>query len=188
MDLEILEATGHPTETRVANTIRNRVNQGNLGPYLFTRKIVVARHAVPHSHPILTLNTRWVENPDRILAQLLHEEWHWWAAAHPLMTTLVIKTFQAHYPNLPIMPPAGANGLKSTYLHILVCALEYFSMAVLLCNHVAEKILRQEIHGDYYTEIYTLVERHKDSIAATLIGLGASKLLPIGLLARYEER
>lgn len=188
MDLKIWEATGHPAEARVATLVRTWVSQGKIKPYLFTGNIVVARHVIPHSHPTLTLNTRWVGQPNRVLAQLLHEEWHWWAANHHAWTTMVCGKFQAQYPNLPTFLPRGADGLESTYLHVLICALEYFAITVVLGTSAAAEVLQQNIEGDHYTAIYSLVDHHKDSIALTLMDLGAGPLLPMGLLAWNHER
>lgn len=48
----------------------------------FTHEIVIERGVVPHSHPILTLNTR-TKDERVILKTLVHEQLHWHAQNHP---------------------------------------------------------------------------------------------------------
>ena len=48
---------------------------------LFTPDVVVEKGAIPHSHPILTLNTR-VRDSRLLLDTLIHEQFHWYAQEH----------------------------------------------------------------------------------------------------------
>lgn len=48
---------------------------------LFTKEIIVEKGAIPHSHPILTLNTR-VRDRRLLLATLVHEQFHWYVQNH----------------------------------------------------------------------------------------------------------
>ena len=43
----------------------------------FTKHVRVAPTEIPHSHPVLTLNTQ-LYNPDEILCLYLHEQMHWY--------------------------------------------------------------------------------------------------------------
>ena len=44
----------------------------------FTREIVVEKGVLSHSHPVLTINTRYKDERS-ILATLIHEQFHWYA-------------------------------------------------------------------------------------------------------------
>src|SRR5690606_18717112 len=48
---------------------------------IFTNEICVEEGVIPHSHPILTLNTRLMDEK-LILKVLVHEQFHWWVGAH----------------------------------------------------------------------------------------------------------
>src|SRR5665213_2810581 len=48
----------------------------------FTQEVSVEKGSVPHSHPVLTLNTR-AKDERSILSTLVHEQFHWYAQSHP---------------------------------------------------------------------------------------------------------
>ncbi len=47
----------------------------------YTHNVIVEKGAIPHSHPVLTLNTR-TRDPLIILQTLVHEQFHWFASQH----------------------------------------------------------------------------------------------------------
>ena len=53
----------------------------DLAKYEYTKIIRIAPNEIPHSHPVLTLNTRYAfegdKNADRFLAVYIHEQIHW---------------------------------------------------------------------------------------------------------------
>lgn len=59
----------------------------------FTSEIMVEKGVIPHSHPILTLNTR-THSDLSILKNLVHEQFHWYADGHPRLRecTTYLKT------------------------------------------------------------------------------------------------
>jgi hypothetical protein len=48
-----------------------------LRPFEYTNHLRVAPTEIPHSHPILTLNTALFD-PNAILCEYLHEQMHWY--------------------------------------------------------------------------------------------------------------
>ena len=98
----------------------------DLAPFEYTRLVRIAPNEVPHSHPVLTLNTS-VRNEAGILLQYLHEQMHWYltrlgtkaAPGSPLIAEL-----QQMYPDAPTTLPEGARDQYSTYLHLIVNRLE----------------------------------------------------------------
>jgi hypothetical protein len=44
--------------------------------------MVIKERAIPHSHPVLTLNTRNLDSDDQLLSAFLHEQLHWYLDAH----------------------------------------------------------------------------------------------------------
>ena len=45
---------------------------------MFTRRILIDRDArIPHSHPVLTLNTDYPDGDSDLVSALVHEQFHW---------------------------------------------------------------------------------------------------------------
>jgi len=129
----------------------------DLRPFLFTKKIHVESMVIPHSHPILTLNTRSAEKPKKILSVWLHEELHWWMDKNPKQTALAIKELKKIYPNAP--KGMGATP-DSTFLHLIVCYLEMKAVALYLGDKEARSIIEEIMKKDklypwiYYQVLY----------------------------------
>jgi len=49
---------------------------------LFTKEVIIEKGVIPHSHPVLTLNTR-AKDKRSLLATLVHEQFHWYVQNHP---------------------------------------------------------------------------------------------------------
>lgn len=47
----------------------------------FTSEVIVEKRIIPHSHPVLTLNTR-KQSDLSVLKTLIHEQFHWWDSRH----------------------------------------------------------------------------------------------------------
>jgi hypothetical protein len=67
--------------------------------WIFTHDIRIETRVIPHSHPILTLNTRSLDDDDRLLSTFVHEQLHWGVQKpdEGLITQLAHR-----YPILPV--------------------------------------------------------------------------------------
>ncbi|MDZ7789188.1 MAG: hypothetical protein U5L08_01575 [Xanthomonadales bacterium] len=63
-------------EEKVAEVLIGLSKKHSLSPWLFTNQVRIESGVIPHSHPILTLNTRHIENYNQLLAVFLHEQIH----------------------------------------------------------------------------------------------------------------
>src|SRR5262252_3895760 len=81
-ELEITLKNGSPPEASTAEQLRGLLQRLDVAPWLFTTRVEIEARAVPHSHPVLTLNTRHLGQDDLLLSTFIHEELHWWLAAH----------------------------------------------------------------------------------------------------------
>jgi hypothetical protein len=159
--LVIETAAGHPDERAVAETARRSIERHKLERWLFTRRIRVDREApIPHSHPVLTLNTG-TRDENEILSNLLHEQFHWLALADQKRLGAVVRELRARYPGAPDGPPEGARNLDSTYLHLAVNRLELEAMERIVGRAAAEKMLRAR---PYYRWIYRTVVEDRDAV------------------------
>ena len=108
----------------------------------------------PHSHPVPTLHTRHRGDADALLAVHLHEQFHWWVLERSDALDRARTDLRAAYPNAPIERPLGAGSERSTYLHLVVCHLEYQAMRLLVGDERARRTLAANSH---YTWIYERV-------------------------------
>lgn len=142
----------------------------DLSPFLYTKKVNIQSKVIPHSHPVLTLNTRNAENPKKILATFLHEELHWWMDKNSKNTDLAILELKKIYPKAPVVNPKMKN---STWLHLMVCYLELQALEFYLGKKEARGLVTNTMKKDkiypwvYYQVLYKdfaikkIVEKHK---------------------------
>lgn len=84
----------------------------------FTDEVVVEKEAIPHSHPVLTLNTR--DTDERLLLKkLVHEQFHWYAQEHPNYHAC-IAYLKTKYENDGEHNKSGKHP-DSYWEHIIVC-------------------------------------------------------------------
>ena len=122
---------------------------------------------IPHSHPVLTLNTRYLDDDTAQLATFVHEQLHWFLTDHIERgkTNAALTELRARYPTVPTTPPEGAMGERSTYLHLIVCHLELQAVTALLGEQSARQQLERWTH---YTWVYRTVLTETERIGELL--------------------
>ena len=118
-------AHGTEREQRTKQTLQQLLATYDLKKYTFTRRVVIEEGAVNHAFPVLTLNARFASAPDELLTSYVHEQIHWHLVNLSKETDEAIKELRALFPKVPAGGPEGARDENSTYLHLLVCYLEY---------------------------------------------------------------
>lgn len=126
----------------------------DLSPIIFTEDISIQSRVVPHSHPSLTLNTRYAEQPNKLLAAFMHEQLHWWTLKNKANMARASKDLKKIIPKLPA---------KVNYDHVVVCFLEYDGLIYYLGKKEAYKVIRgfilqDKLHPWIYAEV---VKRYK---------------------------
>jgi 2-keto-3-deoxy-L-rhamnonate aldolase RhmA len=163
--LEIQTASGTALEEKGRVQLERIVKTHALERFLFTRSVRIQSRVIPHSHPLLTLNTQYVEDDAAQLATFLHEQFHWYAVERRQAVEAAKAELRALYPQVPAAPPRGANGEDSTYLHLIVCSLELEATAKLLGDETARRVLGDWKH---YTWVYETVLRDREKLGALL--------------------
>ena len=155
--LEITLKNGTELEKESRAQLLRLMEQYDLSPWLFTRKIEIESRVVPHSHPVLTLNTRSLDDDQDLLSTFLHEQIHRslsdWEERH-LATEAAIEELKKMFPVVPHGRPYGAKDVHSTYLHLIVCYLEREALASYLGERQARRVLAEQTH---YVWIYATV-------------------------------
>lgn len=165
-----LNSGGEP-EKKAKVLIEEFERKYDLKPYIFTHEILIKSMEIPHSHPVLTLNTRQIDEPKRYLGLFLHEQIHWFFAkmGNELKTQNFISKMKAKYPKVPSRKDGGANDDKSTYLHFGVCYYELIVMTKLLGEKDAVRIFSTE---DVYFWVRKQVLENREFVAKTLTESG----------------
>ena len=149
-------AHGSEREAAMASALRAAMREHDLEPWLLTRKVLVDERQIPHSHPVLTVNTRHRDDRLGLLSMFVHEQLHWLEepptrdAFHAAMAD-----FEALFPEVPGPDDGGARDRESTYRHLLVCDMELQAMTTL----VGEAAARETLAGitTHYQWIYAQV-------------------------------
>jgi hypothetical protein len=154
--LDIRLHSGTTLEQRGREQLIEIVKTHNLEKWLFTRAVVIQSRVIPHSHLVLTLNTRHLDDNVAQLATLLHEQLHWFITDHvsKAATEAAMQELRRLFPHVPTEPPMGARGERSTYLHLIICYLELEALSELLGVETARTKLAT---WDYYTWVYATV-------------------------------
>ncbi len=145
-------------ERKTKQQLENLLAEYDLSHWTFTYNIVIDSQSIPHSHPVLTLHTRHLDDDLLLLSTFLHEQIHWLLVQNRIETELAIAKLRPKYPIIPVGFPQGARDEYSSYLHLVVNYLEYVALQGLVGDAAALKII-EFWSTDHYTGIYQLVLR-----------------------------
>ena len=125
--------------------LRRLLAEYDLDPWIFTQRVKIETGVDPHSHPILTLNTDFLDDDDMQLSVFLHEQAHWFVsrsvphrAPEDGEEEAIIRELRQMYPNAPV-PDYNA------YLHLIVAWVELDAMAELVGEEQARQLLREKV-------------------------------------------
>ena len=154
--LRIRLHSGTPLEEHGRDQLRRLLRAHDVRKWLFTRDVLIQSGVIPHSHPVLTLNTRYLDDDTAQLATFVHEQLHWFLTDHigDARTETAVTELRGLYPTAPTALPEGARDAWSTYLHLIVCYLELQA----LTEFLGEQGARQQLERwDFYTWVYRTV-------------------------------
>lgn len=150
---------GGAQELATRRQLEHLFTQYDVTPWLFTSVLEIDDEATPHSHPVLTLSTRHVQDDLLLLATFVHEQSHWYFEARPDATHAAMAELEASFPDLPVGFPDGAVDHGSNYLHLCVIPFEYQGLRRLVGELQARQVL-EFWTGDHYRVLYRTVLDH----------------------------
>jgi hypothetical protein len=161
--VKITIANSTPAEQQTRDQLQKLLKTYDLSTWIFTKPIVIdEKTAIPHSHPVLTLNTRHVKDDELLLSTFVHEQLHWHLTQNEKGLDAAVADLKVMFPKVPDKGPEGARDEASTYLHLAVCYLEYRALRELL-GELRGKQVMEFWATDHYTWIYkTVLERPRD--------------------------
>jgi hypothetical protein len=160
--ISISVAGRSPREDSARNQLLSLLRRHDLSRWQFTNRVRIHHGVIPHSHPVLTLNTRHLDDDALALSTYLHEQLHWFVWRHP-GTRPALAELRQRYPSPPIALPEGAGNLRASELHYLVCYLEFAAMIDVVRPGEARRVI-DFLCTDHYTKIYQTVLHDFDAI------------------------
>ena len=161
--LTISLVNGTEREARARDQLLRLLDLYDLRRWQFTNRVCIEQGVIPHSHPVLTVNTRYPDDDVLALSTYLHEQLHWFTWRRYRKTRRALGDLKSRYPDPPIAFPEGAGNEGSSYLHYLVCYLEYRSMIEVVGPEEAHRVIDAWC-ASHYTEIYRTVLRDFEEI------------------------
>lgn len=150
VEIELTSATVR--EARVAENLHRVVADHDLEPWILTRRVRVETGVIPHSHPVLTLNTQSLGHD--LVAAFLHEQLHWLEDASGETWDAAMADYRALFPDVPPSSEGGARDAESTYRHLLVCFLELQALSTAIGEERARSLLAGQ---RFYAWVYEQV-------------------------------
>jgi hypothetical protein len=131
-------------EQQARQQLRRLMSEYDLDPWLYTRTVKIEAGVIPHSHPLLTLNTSNLNADHEQLAVFLHEQIHWFEEKNDQAKERAIEELKAMYPNPPDHEKIGTRSEYSTYLHLIVNWLELDAMRHLIGEETARTLTDED--------------------------------------------
>lgn len=143
-------ANGLEVEAIMASALRNLIRTHDVEPWILTRKVLIDKEQIPHSHPVLTIHTRHIGEELELLSTFIHEQLHWleeepWLEAFQA----AMKDFEELFPIVPSSADGGARDKQSTYRHLLVCDMELQALTTLVGRTAARETLAEITHYEW---------------------------------------
>ena len=162
--LKIKLAHNTDREQQAQQQVERLAQQFDLKKYTLTRDIIIEQGAIPHSSPVPTLNVRFLGNDDLALSSYLHEQAHWvMMERHRNDIRDLIADLERAFPNLDYRVPQGDGDMRTSYVHIVVCMLEWHAMEELVGTERARKTTEWK-QGDHYKDIYKIDLDHREQV------------------------
>ena len=167
-DLQISLKNNTEKERQKKSQLEKLLKQYDLSKWIITRSILIDEQArIPHSHPVLTLNTNQLDDDLATLSTFIHEQIHWFEEANPKQRDKAIEELRTIYPEAPSGPPEGARDRESTYLHLIVCYLEYEGMKELVGAERAKQVIETSSKR-FYKWVYRTVLSDESKLKAVI--------------------
>ncbi|CAM4148706.1 hypothetical protein [Roseateles saccharophilus] len=165
--LKLRSAHDSEAEKQTVAQLERLLQANDLSRWTITHDIVVDETEIPHSHPVLTLHTRHLRDDELLLSTYVHEQMHWFLAAHPEQTAAAKTALRRLFPKIPVGFPEGSDGADGNYEHLLVVYLEYRADQRLMGELKAREVM-QFWADDHYRWIYRQVLREPEKVGAVV--------------------
>ncbi|MEY2419843.1 MAG: hypothetical protein QOG90_2523 [Actinomycetota bacterium] len=167
---------GSDDELRTKALLEGLMAEHDLSRFTFTHDVRIDENAIPHSHPVLTMSTRFmVRSRNGALADYLHEQLHWYVSQHRRAARDADKAWRKTFGAVPRAAGGGAKTRRSTRLHLTVNWLEFEALSEVVGRDAATDVLHEKANGRIYPWVYRQVVDRYDEIGAVLNRVGLAQ-------------
>lgn len=180
--ITITLAHGGPAEQATRAQLERILAAHDLSRWIRTTSVQIDEDAIPHSHPVLTLHARHLDDDDLLLSTFVHEQMHWLLEERAGATAAAVAELRVAFPSVPVGFPEGARDEQSSYEHLIVDHLEHDAVRRVRGPDVARRVFEHWAR-DHYTALYRLELEHEDRVASILARHGLVVSESTGVLA-----
>jgi hypothetical protein len=147
--IDVRTAHDSDRERQGSDALRAALGGYDLRRYLLTDVVTVNEEIRGgFSHPLTLSPGVLLRVPHAALSTFLHEQMHWIQGPGLDAATTEVS---GRWPDPP-PPPAGGHSTESSWLHIIVCSLEYVSLAEVVGEADAVTVLSDQVHYSWMYE------------------------------------
>ncbi len=166
LELNVSTVRGTALEERGKQQLLRLVEEYAVDRWIYTRDVVIQTRGLVRSHPVLSLNTQYIQDDHAQLAVFLHEQFHWFLVDKRDWRDEAIEELRLLYPDVPEYYEGGARTEESTYLHLVVCSLEFDAVRTLLGEDEARRVISDKtVYRWIYRTILEDYDRLHDVMA-----------------------
>jgi len=188
LDIRIDLAAVQESAARVRGMLLELRERFDLSPVEYTKEVRIAPTEIPHSHPVLTLNT-WVRDELGLLLMYVHEQMHWYATwyshAHPPEWKNLMRRLHERYPSVPVGGRDGAGDESSSYLHLIV---NWCEIDVAARFHPRDQVVARVRELPFYRWIYETVIGEWQALARLYADHGLVPIQPATSMSEEDLR
>jgi hypothetical protein len=162
-------------ERQTEKMLRNLLAKYQLVKWVRCRDILIEQGSTGKAFPVIRLSAWRSDSENKLLAQFLHEQFHWIEKDNETQMEKAIDELKLLFPNAPLEKPQGAGTIESTYKHLIICRLEFLVLEVLLGFALAKDIIMENLNYtwirrealDYGSQIDTIIEKYFPGVMPT---------------------
>lgn len=161
-NLEIYEVGPNKSTALTKQNLYQVIQIYDLARFLYTHRVKIEENVPTRSHPILTLNTDYAQVPNKIMAQWLHQQFHWWANSRPKQVWAAIADLKKLHPETLALTQ---NEKKQYYLHFIINYLEFRALGMTIGYNRAHKLILEMIkENDHYGAVYKEIFKNPTAV------------------------
>jgi hypothetical protein len=159
--IEVQAQDGSGTDTEITFTeekreqareqLRRILSKYDLDPWIITNEVKIEEEVDPHSKPILTLNTDFLDSDKMQLAVFIHEQAHWLPYEQQRAAAEELAELFPDINGMPNMEDASGERLERlmdfrdrVYNHLVVGWVEFDGMIEMVGEDEARKIIKEK--------------------------------------------
>ena len=164
-DFDIRLRHESPRELAAARQLRRLLDTYDVSPYVATFSVMIDETAAPHSHPVLTLNSYFLNDDASALSTFIHEQMHWFELFMGPQVEAAIEDLKKLYPGMPSHGRGGGRDARGTFIHLIVGSQELQATADLFGKEEARRVIASKT---WYRWVYAQVLENEAALLTIL--------------------